>query len=273
MDSNKNRFSANGEALEKINSMLDKLLGPEGCPWDKEQTMESLCSYALEEMYELIDAIRNGTLAEQREELGDVMFILLFMAYLQNRDGRFTLVDVLEENWAKMTGRHPHVFSDVQVTTKDELIATWEQIKKAEKAKKEPRPGVFGSLPVALPSLVKAYRIHSKSARNNFTWDTDEDAEMQVEAEWLEFMDASLSGEPEAMEHELGDLLFTAVELGRRKGLKADVALDKTNTRFLRRFAAMEKLAAERGLDFGSLDQAGKDALWDEVKASEGKNL
>lgn len=269
--SNKNRHAANGDALEKTSSMLDKLLGPEGCPWDKDQTMESLCAYALEEMHELIDAVRNGTLAEQREELGDVMFILIFMAYLQERDGHFTLADVLEENWAKMTGRHPHVFSDAQITSKDELIATWEQIKKAEKAKKESRPGVFGTLPVALPSLIKAYRIHSKSARNNFTWDTDEDAEMQVEAEWLEFMDASLSGGPEAMEHELGDLLFTVVELGRRKGLKADVALDKTNTRFLRRFAGMEQLAAERGLDFSSLDQAAKDALWDEIKEQENK--
>ncbi len=258
-----------GEKLEQINSMLDKLLGPEGCPWDKEQTMESLCSYALEEMYELIDAVRNGTVAEQREELGDVLFILLFMAHLQERAGKFNLADVLDENWAKMTGRHPHVFSDARVASKEELIATWEQVKKAEKAKKESRPGVFGSLPVALPALIKAYRIHSKSARNNFTWDTDEDAEMQVEAEWLEFMDAEESGDQEAMEHELGDLLFTVVELGRRKGLKADVALDKTNTRFLRRFAGMEKLAAERGLDFGKLEQAEKDALWDEVKAAE----
>lgn len=263
------RQERNGAALEKINAMLDKLLGPEGCPWDKEQTVESLCSYALEEMHELIDAVRNGTLAEQREELGDVVFIMLFMAWLREKEGAFTLADVLEENWAKMTGRHPHVFGDAQVANKAELIATWEDIKKAEKAKKESRPGVFGSLPVALPSLIKAYRIHSKSSRNKFTWDTDEDAEMQVEAEWLEFMDAAQSGDEAAMEHELGDLIFSIVELGRRHGIKADVALDKTNTRFLRRFAGMEALAKEKGLDFSALDQAAKDALWDEVKAKE----
>lgn len=265
------RAEINGVVLEKINAMLDKLLGPDGCPWDKEQTVDSLTSYALEEMHELIDAIRNGTLADQREELGDVMFILLFMAWMQERAGKFSLADVLEENWAKMTGRHPHVFGEASVKNKEELIATWEEIKKAEKAKKASKPGVFGTLPVDLPGLIKAYRIHSKSSRNNFTWDTDEDAEMQVEAEWLEFMDASATGEPEAMEHELGDLLFTIVELGRRKGLKADVALDKTNTRFLKRFAGMEALAKERGLDFSALDQASKDALWDEIKAAEGK--
>lgn len=263
------RSGKNGAALEKINAMLDKLLGPQGCPWDKEQTVESLCSYALEEMHELIDAVRNGTVAEQREELGDVLFIMLFMAWLRERDGAFSLADVLDENWLKMTGRHPHVFGDAQIANQEELFANWEEIKKAEKAKKESRPGVFGSLPVALPSLIKAYRIHSKSARNSFTWDTDEDAEMQVEAEWLEFMDAMQDGDEAAMEHELGDLIFTIVELGRRRGLKADVALDKTNTRFLKRFAQMEELARQRGLDFGSLDQAAKDALWDEVKAAE----
>lgn len=263
------RAEKNGAALERVNAMLDALLGPEGCPWDREQTVESLCSYALEEMYELIDAVRNGSAAEQREELGDVIFILLFMARLRERDGAFGLAEVLEESRAKMTGRHPHVFGGARVAGKDEIVAAWEEIKKAEKAKKDSRPGVFGTLPLALPSLIKAYRIHSKSARNRFTWDTDEDAEMQVEAEWLEFMDAKESGDPEAMEHELGDLLFTVVELGRRHGLKADVALDKTNTRFLRRFAAMEALALERGLDFSALDQAAKDALWDEVKAAE----
>lgn len=263
------RFEKNGQALERLQAMLDKLLGPEGCPWDKEQTAESLCSYALEEMYELVDALRNGTVGDQREELGDVLFILLFMAWLREREGAFSLSDVLEENRGKMIGRHPHVFGEARVANKDELVAAWEEIKKAEKARKESKPGVFGSLPVALPSLLKAYRIHSKSSSNNFTWDTDEDAEMQVEAEWLEFIDAKESGDKEAMEHELGDLIFTIVELGRRNGLKAEVALDKANTRFLRRFAGMEALAAARGLDFSALDQAAKDALWDEVKAKE----
>lgn len=263
------RVNKNGAALEKLNSMLDRLLGPDGCPWDREQTVESLCPYALEEMYELVDAVRNGTVSEQREELGDVLFIILFMAWLREREGAFSLADVMEENWAKMTGRHPHVFGDAQVANRDELVAVWEEIKKAEKAGKESGPGVFSTLPVGLPGLIKAYRIHSSSSRNKFTWDTDEDAEMQVEAEWLEFMDARESGDQEAMEHELGDLIFTIVELGRRNGIKADVALDKANARFLKRFAGMEALAAGRGLDFSALDQAAKDALWDEVKAKE----
>jgi ATP diphosphatase len=148
-------------------------------------------------------------------------------------------------------------------------MEAWERIKREEKAAKAARPGIFGSLPTALPSLVKAYRIHSKSARNAFTWESEAGVEAQVKAEWTEFLDALRNGEEREPEHELGDLLFSIVELGRRKGLKADVALDKTNTRFLRRFAGMEALAAQRGLEFISLEQAAKDALWDEVKAAE----
>ncbi|MDR2050435.1 MAG: nucleoside triphosphate pyrophosphohydrolase [Deltaproteobacteria bacterium] len=259
----------NGRALAGVTDMLEKLLGPEGCPWDREQTVESLCAYALEEMYELVDAVRNGSPEEQREEMGDVLFILLFMSRLQDRRGRFTLAEVLEENRAKMIGRHPHVFGNLRVEGREELFSVWEKVKRAEKARKDSPPGLFASLPAALPALLKAYRIHSKSAQYNFTWDTDEDAEMQVEAEWLELIDACRSGDPEALEHELGDLLFSIVELGRRRGVKAETALDKANTRFLRRFSGMESLAAGRGLDFASLSQAEKDALWEEIKREE----
>lgn len=258
-------------SLVKVNHMLDRLLGPQGCPWDREQTVNSLCDYALEEMYELVDAVRNGALADRREELGDVLFIMLFMARLESRAGNFSLSDVLEENWLKMTSRHPHVFGDLDVAGKEEIFDNWEKIKRAEKAKKESRPGVFGSLPVGLPPLLKAYRIHSKSARNQFTWDSDEDAEQQVEAEWLEWLDACLSDDQEAQEHELGDLIFSIVELGRRKGIKASAAVEKTNARFLRRFAAMEELASARGLDFSALNQVEKDALWSEIKAGESR--
>ena len=257
-------------ALDKCTKMLDQLIGPAGCPWDKEQTVNTLCDYALEEMYELIHAVRHGSIAEQREEMGDVLFIMLFMAGLQDKDGNFTLAEVLEENWGKMTGRHPHIFGNAKIDTREALFQSWEKIKKAEKARKESCGGVFGNLPVGLEPLTKAYRINSKSARNNFTWDTDEDAEQQVEAEWLEWLDACADKENrEAQEHELGDLIFTIVELGRRKGLKASAALERANQRFLTRFAAMETLAQKRGLDFERLDQKEKDALWAEIKEKE----
>lgn len=265
------RAAVDGAALSKIRNMLGVLLGPEGCPWDKEQSLDSLCNYALEEMYELVDAMRNGGPQEQREELGDVFFILLFMAALEEKAGRFSLADVLDENYLKMTSRHPHVFGDKPFTNYEDLSDSWEAIKKAEKAKKASKTGVFGTLPVALPPLIKAYRIHSKSASNHFTWDTDDDALQQVEAEWLEWLDACEHGSQDEQEHEFGDLLFSLVELGRRRGVKAAAALERTNVRYLARFAAMETLAAKRGLDFSALAQDEKDALWTEIKAAEKK--
>jgi ATP diphosphatase len=268
MDDN-TQAKLDAEALGKINDLLDKLLGPQGCPWDKEQSVESLCEYALEEMYELVDAVRHGSAADRREEMGDVFFILFFMARLSHREGQFSLSEILEENCHKMISRHPHVFENLRVSNQEDIFSNWEKIKRAEKAAKKSNPGVFASLPVGLPPLLKAYRIHSKSARNKFTWDTDMDAEQQVEAEWLEWIDARLEGDEASEEHEFGDLLFSLVELGRRRGIKANEALDKTNTRFLRRFAAMEKLALDKGLDFSSLNQVEKDQLWAEVKATE----
>jgi ATP diphosphatase len=268
-DKTSDQLERDARALGGMNALLEKLLGPQGCPWDKEQSQESLCEYALEEMYELVEAVRRGSLAERREELGDVFFILLFMAKLAERAGQFTLSEVLEGSRLKMVGRHPHVFGEIRVNSQEEIFSNWEKIKRAEKAAGKSSSGAFASLPSSLPPLLKAYRIHSKSARHGFTWAADEDAEQQVEAEWLEWLDACLEGDAAAAEHELGDLIFSLVELGRRKGIKANEALDKTNARFLKRFAAMERLAAQRGLDFSALEQSAKDELWAEVKAKE----
>lgn len=261
------------KALEGLFSVLDTLLGPDGCPWDREQTADSLCEYLAEETFELIDAIRGGTAADVREELGDVLFILLHISRLYGKD--FSLADALDEDAAKMIRRHPHVFADASCENREELLNTWEAVKKQEKAAKkdsgdgEKKGGVYASLPRSLPPMLKSYRIHSKAARAGFTWDSDEDVEMQAEAEWLELLDVCQGDDTAKQEHELGDLLFTLVELGRRKGLKANAALDKTALRFLRRFAYMEEKAAAEGLDFASLDMDAKNALWDQAKEQE----
>ena len=169
-----------------------------------------------------------------------------------------------------MIRRHPHVFGDVTFESRDEQLKTWESIKRAEHADAEGQPqGVFASLPESLPPLLKAYRIHSKAARVGFTWPEDEEVEQQVEAEWLEWLDASASGDAEAQKHELGDLLFSITELGRRKGIKASEALDFATRRFLRRFSRMEELAREQGRDFPALSLDEKDELWNQAKAEE----
>lgn len=255
-------------SLARLQDVVMTLTGPDGCPWDKEQTPLTLCDYLAEETFELIDAVRRGHVTETREELGDVLFLLLFIAKLYERD--FTLDQALDESAAKMIRRHPHVFADGACADRETLLRTWEAIKKTEKAEKaENRTGVFASLPDSLPPLLKAYRIHAKAARADFTWDSDSDVEQQVEAEWLEWLDASAIGDPEKAEHEFGDLLFSLVELGRRKGIKANAALHKTALRFLDRFSYMEKKASDMGLEFASLDMEEKNRLWDEAKAAE----
>ena len=152
----------------------------------------------------------------------------------------------------------------------DEQLKAWEKIKRAEHTDDEGKPkGMFDTLPESLPPLSKAYRINSKAARVGFTWQEDEEVEQQVEAEWLEWLDASASGDQDAQKHELGDLLFSIAELGRRKGIKANEALDYANRRFLKRFARMEELAREQNLDFAALTIDEKDELWNTAKAEE----
>lgn len=262
MDDDKNAFSS-------LRQVVRTLIGPGGCPWDREQTPESLCDYVIEESFELVEAIRAGDKAGAREELGDVMFLLLFIAELYERDGSFSLAQALEDGAAKMVRRHPHVFAETRVDNLGQLFANWERIKREEKAgADEDKPtGLFDSLPKGLPPLLKAYRIHAKAARNGFTWESDADVERQLQAEWREFQEALAAGDEAAKQGEFGDYLFTLVELGRRKGLKANAALDEANRKFLARFAAMEELAAAQGKAVPDMSLDELNSLWERVKA------
>lgn len=255
-------------ALAALEDVLTALLGPNGCSWDKEQNVDGLCEYLAEETFELIDAARSNDVAHVREEMGDVLFLLLFIS---RRFGDECSLDrVLEEAAAKMVRRHPHVFAEASCENREQLMQMWERVKAEEKAEKSARKsGVFASLPDGLPPLLKAYRVHAKAARAGFTWDEDTDVEQQVEAEWLEWLDASLSGDVGRMEHELGDLMFTLVEMGRRKGVKANAALHKAAARFLARFAFMEEKAREGGVEFAALEMERKNELWEQAKAAE----
>ncbi len=269
--------AAASESMAHLDAVLAQLIGPDGCPWDKEQSPHSLGDYLAEETFELIDAIRRNDVRNVREELGDILFLLFFVArlYAQQTGDRLFLAHAMRDAADKMVRRHPHVFSGETFATRDDLLKAWERIKQAEKAREEDgRPAekkdaVFASLPAGLPPLLKAYRIHSKAARAGFTWEEDDDVAQQFESEWLEWLDADSFGNQEEKEKEFGDMLFTLVELGRRKGLKANAALELTNIKFLRRFAQMEALAKERGRNFSELELTEKDALWNEVKERE----
>lgn len=258
------------EAIRELRAVIDRLLGPGGCPWDQQQTPLSLCDYVIEEGYELVEGIRAQDPDMAREELGDVLFLLLFIARLYERSGDFSLEGSVRENAAKMIRRHPHVFGDLEIKNQEELLKNWERIKRNEHADAEDKPaGVFDSLPSGLPPLLKAYRIHSKAARVGFTWKQDADVVRQMESEWAELQEARASGDPERVEAEFGDYLFTLAEYGRRLGVKANAALDRTNITFLSRFRAMESLARAQGKDIAELTLDEQDALWREAKKAE----
>lgn len=263
-------MSTKENASKSLETIIATLCAPDGCEWDREQTPQTLCDYLIEESHELVDAIRHGSIDDVREELGDVFFLLYFLGHIYESKGVFTKEDVLAEVGAKMVRRHPHIFGDEAFPDLDAQLKAWETIKKAEKeAKGVESKSLFSSLPKSLPPLVKAYRIHSKAARVDFTWESDDDVERQVEAEWLELLDAFAHGTPESREHELGDILFSLVELGRRKGIKASAALDYATQRFLQRFSFMESASSKGGKEFASLSMEEKNALWDMAKKEE----
>lgn len=255
--------------IEELRQVIKRLTAQDGCPWDKVQTPLTLADYVIEESHELVSAIRAGNLDEIREELGDVLFLLLFIADYYEKQDLFSLADVAEHNRRKMIRRHPHVFGEACFENTGEFLKTWEKIKKSEHEEQGKPTGLYASLPDSLPPLVKAYRIHSKAARAGFTWPDDEEVEQQVESEWLEFLDACQKNDPAEESHELGDILFTLVELGRRKGIKANEALDYATRRFLRRYAKMEELAQAMGKDLASMPLDDQDELWNQAKAAE----
>lgn len=275
-----------------IAEVVQRLLAVDGCPWDRKQSPVSLCDYVIEEAFELVEAVRayagsnrsavdievdgasgpaqgKAERMEVLEELGDVLFLLYFMAALYEGNEDFGLADAMEASAAKMIRRHPHVFGDKKFESTGDLLVEWERIKRAEKNDDDCPKGIYDSLPKGLPPMLKAFRIHAKAARIDFTWESIEEVEEQVEAEWLEWERADAGKDPEKMEEEFGDYLFTLIEYGRRKGIKANAALDKANAKFLRRFEKMEALARERKLDLPELSLEEQNALWDEVKAEE----
>lgn len=270
-------------ALQDLRDVLERLLGPGGCPWDRDQTPQTLADYLVEEVHELVDAIRSDKPEDIREELGDVWFLLLFVTIQMERDDKFTLSDVLNQSAAKMVRRHPHVFGDAKFADLEALWANWEKEKKKEKADRGP----FEGIPATLPPLLRAYRIHSKAARVGFSWQDEAGVLAQLDQEWQEWHSAQdrmnrshdeTDDVPpievlrqNALE-EYGDYLFTLVEYGRRKGLKANEALDRANRKFLDRFQQVALLAEARDLDLEGLDLDSWNDLWNEVKQGNGSN-
>jgi tetrapyrrole methylase family protein/MazG family protein len=257
------------EAARKFESLLEilrKLRSPEeGCPWDVRQDKGDISRYLIEEAYELVDSIDEAEPDHQSEEMGDLLFQILFLARISEERGEFDIVHVLNGITEKMIRRHPHVFGDEKVSTVSEVKANWEKIKK-ELERKANSEGVLSGVPKALPSLLKAQKITAKAAAVGFDWNEIEDVLRKVEEEIAELKEALGSGDKRAVQDEIGDILLSVVNLSRFAGISADDALRGSIKRFVHRFAFIEKKLKEQGRSPEQATLAEMDRLWEESK-------
>ncbi|HKA89172.1 MAG TPA: nucleoside triphosphate pyrophosphohydrolase [Haliangiales bacterium] len=250
-----------GESLADLVAVMRHLLAPGGCPWDREQTLDTLKSYLLEETYEVLEAIEHGTPADHCEELGDLLMQIAFQAELRAAEGAFTIDDVAKGIADKLIRRHPHVFGDAKLDTAGQVLDQWAKLKEKEK----PRRTLDG-VPRSLPALLRALRVSERAAQVGFDWPDVAGARAKVDEELREIDAARDVGAHDALEHEVGDLLFAAVSLARKLGVDPETALRKTVDRFQGRFEFIEDRLAERGKKPRDSDLAEMDALWDVAK-------
>lgn len=246
------------------------LRGPGGCPWDAEQTHQSLTRYLLEETYEVLEAIDSGDPEHLKEELGDLLLQPVFHAAIAEEEGRFTIDDVITALCGKLIRRHPHVFGDMQIADSSAQVENWEAIKKAEKG--TARPSALSGVPPHLPALLKAQKITEKASRVGFDWNHADQVLEKVMEELQEFEEARASGDRCRMEEELGDLLFAIVNLGRFLTLDPEEALRKTIDRFQKRFRHIEESLQQQARTFSTAGPDELDALWEQAKSLERKH-
>jgi tetrapyrrole methylase family protein/MazG family protein len=253
--------------FEQLIAIMKRLRGPGGCPWDAEQTHESLTRYLLEETYEVIEAIEAKSSEHIKEELGDLLLQPVFHAAIAEEAGTFTMNDIITTLCDKLVRRHPHVFGDLQIADSAAQIENWEQIKKTEKGTE--RASALSGVPPHLPALLKAQKITEKASRVGFDWEHVDQVMAKVLEELHEFEEAMAAGDNEHMEAELGDLLFAIVNLGRFLSINPEDALRKTITRFQSRFQYVEDSLHGRGQQMNVTPLAEMDRLWEEAKQQE----
>ena len=254
------------DEFRKLVEIMARLRANGGCEWDRAQTHETLRQYLLEEAHEVIDAIRGGNPDSLREELGDLLLQILFHAQIASENGQFDITDVITSISEKMVRRHPHVFGNATADSPEAVSRQWDHIKKT--IEKRTHGSIIGGVPKGFPSLLRAAKMSKKAARAGFDWERTEQVLGKVEEELAELKVAMAEGDPAHIEHELGDVLFSLVNLARFLGLNAEVAMVSVNERFERRFREMEKIAAETGCSIENADMATLDRLWEMAKKS-----
>lgn len=257
-------------AIEQVLDIMRRLRDPKGgCPWDREQTLDNLKAYLIEECYELIDAIDSGDPEKHKEELGDLLLQIVFQVQIRREEGRFDFDDVARVLAGKLIRRHPHVFGTVKVSGSRDVLRKWEAIKAKEK--KGARRSVVDGVPRHLPALMKAHQVQSRAARVGFDWTALHDVVAKLDEEVAEVKDAIRSGRRADVAEEIGDLLFAVVNLSRFQKLHAEDLLAGTVDKFSRRFQAIERRLLRKGKAMTDCSLAELDTLWNQVKKTERK--
>lgn len=267
------RHQRAADEFVRLLDIMSRLRNPDGgCPWDLEQNFRTIAPYTIEEAYEVADAIERGDMEDLREELGDLLFQVVFHSQMASEDGAFEAADVAASINEKMIRRHPHVFEASDNRSADDQIAAWEVMKaeeRAAKAKNENASSALDGVAMSLPALLRAAKLQKRAARTGFDWTEAEQIFEKLEEESAEVKEAIASGDGDAIMDEVGDLLFVAANLARRLDIDPEAALRQANAKFERRFRTMETLAARQGQDFTALDLEAQEALWQAVKKDE----
>jgi len=256
-----------GEKFAELVKIMARLRGENGCPWDREQTSESIKPYLVEETYEVLEAIDEQDPAKLKEELGDLMLQIVFHAQMAEETAAFTVSDVLAAINDKLVRRHPHVFGDVKADTAQEVLFNWEQIKQTERRRDKGQASLLDGVPREMPALLRAHRLQEKASRVGFDWNEAQEVFRKVEEELGELRAAMQGQAAERVEAELGDLLFALVNLSRFLAVNPEEALRKTIARFIARFRYIEEELARRGRSLRQASLEEMDALWAEAKA------
>lgn len=268
-----NNDSGKKTDISKLTALMERLRAPGGCPWDREQTMKSLTPFIIEEAYEVISAIDSGDMEHIKEELGDLLFQVIFVSQIAAEEGSFSLSDVIDLSHKKMVGRHPHVFGESRADTPEEVLKQWAEIKKAEKKEKGVKEeGYLAGIPEVLPALLRAHKISQKASKVGFDWKGVEEVLEKLDEETAEFKEAVRTRKAEHMEEELGDMLFTMVNIGRFLQVNPEEALRRTIAKFIYRFHHLEMAIIQKGETLSTTNMEEMERLWQEAKASEKKN-
>src|SRR5438093_5968224 len=254
-------------SFDELVALMTRLRGPNGCPWDRKQTLESLKPFIVEEAYEVVDAIDRGQGALLAEELGDLLLQVVFVTEITRGEGSFDIYDVVTSIHDKLVRRHPHVFGDVEAKDAEQVLVNWEKLKNEER--KAENKSVLAGVPQSLPALLKASRLTEKAARVGFDWRRAKDVFAKIDEEVEELREAVEEKDQQKIHDEIGDLLFSIANIARKLDVNAEEARQSANRKFSRRFESMERSVRGEGRNLDQLSLEQMDALWDQAKAAE----